>query len=237
MGLFNKIIKSVSKPYINNDNGKLGESKVNKELNFNDVNTEHRQINNLIIVDESGNSHQIDHIVIRKNGIFCIETKKYSGKIYERKNQDKWVQYLNNGVKYSFYNPLKQNNSHAHYLSYALDRKYKINSIVVMVNNNADNIECENVINLKDLNIYLNEYNDGINYTIEQINEIYEKLEDINNNQISNREHINNIHKMKSDIKQRICPRCNGNLVERSGKYGLFYGCSNYPKCKFTMKK
>lgn len=32
------------------------------------------------------------------------------------------------------------------------------------------------------------------------------------------------------------CPRCGGNLVERSGKYGKFVGCSNYPKCRFTKQ-
>lgn len=30
------------------------------------------------------------------------------------------------------------------------------------------------------------------------------------------------------------CPRCSGDLVKRSGKYGEFMGCSNYPKCKYT---
>lgn len=30
------------------------------------------------------------------------------------------------------------------------------------------------------------------------------------------------------------CPQCGGNLLERSGKYGPFFGCTNYPKCKFT---
>lgn len=33
-----------------------------------------------------------------------------------------------------------------------------------------------------------------------------------------------------------ICPKCNGNLVERNGKYGNFVGCSNYPKCKYIKK-
>jgi len=32
------------------------------------------------------------------------------------------------------------------------------------------------------------------------------------------------------------CPRCGGNLVVRSGRFGDFIGCSNYPKCKFTKK-
>lgn len=32
-----------------------------------------------------------------------------------------------------------------------------------------------------------------------------------------------------SKIASGICPRCGGNLVRRNGKYGSFYGCSNYP--------
>lgn len=30
------------------------------------------------------------------------------------------------------------------------------------------------------------------------------------------------------------CPRCGGELVKRSGRYGPFYGCSNYPRCRYT---
>lgn len=32
------------------------------------------------------------------------------------------------------------------------------------------------------------------------------------------------------------CPRCRSKLVKRVGKYGSFYGCTNYPKCKYTKK-
>lgn len=34
--------------------------------------------------------------------------------------------------------------------------------------------------------------------------------------------------------KNNICPKCGGALIEREGKFGKFYGCSNYPKCDFT---
>lgn len=33
-----------------------------------------------------------------------------------------------------------------------------------------------------------------------------------------------------------LCPDCGGRLVLRGGKYGKFYGCSNFPKCKFSKK-
>jgi DNA topoisomerase-1 len=35
----------------------------------------------------------------------------------------------------------------------------------------------------------------------------------------------------KTDEK---CPQCNHNLVFRYSRYGKFYACSNFPKCKFT---
>jgi ribonuclease HI len=36
---------------------------------------------------------------------------------------------------------------------------------------------------------------------------------------------------------QRInCPKCEGYLIERKGPFSRFYGCSNYPKCRFTKK-
>ncbi|MGG1553285.1 topoisomerase DNA-binding C4 zinc finger domain-containing protein [Paenibacillus ferrarius] len=40
----------------------------------------------------------------------------------------------------------------------------------------------------------------------------------------------------KSKIAKDECPKCGGNLVERSGKYGKFKGCGNYPKCRFVVK-
>lgn len=30
------------------------------------------------------------------------------------------------------------------------------------------------------------------------------------------------------------CPKCDSKLKYRVGKFGNFYGCSNYPQCKYT---
>lgn len=38
----------------------------------------------------------------------------------------------------------------------------------------------------------------------------------------------------KSD--KSICPKCGGKLREKSGQYGPFIGCSNYPGCRYTRK-
>ena len=37
-----------------------------------------------------------------------------------------------------------------------------------------------------------------------------------------------------SDENGKLCPRCRGVLVQRSGKFGAFYGCSNFPECRYT---
>lgn len=237
MGLLKTIVKSVAKPVINNYKGKVGESKVISKLNpliFGKV--EHRQINNLILVDDNGKSHQIDHIEIRQNGIFCIETKNYIGWIFGSENQDKWTQTLYTGEKHQFINPLKQNNSHIYHIHKVLKNKYKINSVVVMVQNNADKINISNVVNLDELTDYLKNFNDGTYYSIEEMNIIYKKLL-IASSKITNKQHLKNIKNTQSELKLGICPRCGGRLVERKGKYGVFMGCSNYPKCTFILNK
>ena len=37
-----------------------------------------------------------------------------------------------------------------------------------------------------------------------------------------------------SNNKTVLCPKCNKPMVLRHGKYGLFYGCSDYPHCRGT---
>ncbi len=228
------IIKELFKPIINKYKGKVGEKKVERKLNPLIMGkTNHRQINNLIIVDESGNSHQIDHIEIRKNGIFCIETKNYIGGIYGSVSQKNWTQTLYNGQKNYFLNPIKQNNSHIYHLKKIIGNKYHIHSIIVMVQNNADKINIPYVINLDELRSYLDKFNDGTKLSDAEMDELYHKILQANS-RISDKEHIRNIKNIQHNLQKGVCPRCGGKLVERSGKYGTFFGCSNYPKCKFT---
>lgn len=235
MGIIKKIIKNVFRDEINNYKGKRGEKMVERKLNPFISFSYGITLPDYIFLDEKNNSHQIDHIEIRKNGIFVIEVKNYIGAIYGEYNSLKWRQVLNNQVNY-FYNPIKQNNSHIYHLSKLLNNKYKINSIIVFANNNADNIDVDNVINLEDLKWYISSFNNGVIFSKEVINEIYDSLVD-KEAVINNKEHIANINKLQASIKEGICPRCGARLIKRSGKHGIFYGCSNYPKCSFKTKK
>jgi ribosomal protein L37AE/L43A len=46
----------------------------------------------------------------------------------------------------------------------------------------------------------------------------------------------------RSEIRRQLeelrplCPECQTPMVERSGRYGDFWGCPRYPKCKGTRK-
>lgn len=40
----------------------------------------------------------------------------------------------------------------------------------------------------------------------------------------------------KDFVDDMICPKCGTKLVKRSGKYGDFIGCSNYPHCRYKRK-
>ena len=53
-------------------------------------------------MDNYGNTHQIDHVEIRENGIFYIETKNYSGLIFGGSNQTFWTQCLINIQKIKY---------------------------------------------------------------------------------------------------------------------------------------
>ena len=48
---------------------------------------------------------------------------------------------------------------------------------------------------------------------------------------------FDNMEKKKEEETGEMCPLCGNLLVVRSGKYGKFVACSNYPNCKYVKKK
>lgn len=45
------------------------------------------------------------------------------------------------------------------------------------------------------------------------------------------------MEKNKPEQTGEVCPNCNSPLVVRTGKYGKFVACSNYPTCKYIKKE
>ena len=48
---------------------------------------------------------------------------------------------------------------------------------------------------------------------------------------------FDNMEKKELEKTGETCPECGGDLVVRTGKYGKFVSCSNYPKCKYIKKE
>lgn len=183
-----------------------------------------------------GKATQIDHILVNKNGVFVIETKNYSGQIYGNKNQQQWLQIMAYGhTRNYFYNPVKQNNSHIYKLSKILPKNIKLISLVVFIKANIDNVDADNVYKINELKEVLNTET-NVNLTAQQINYVANILKRNENNLITNEEIVEDINKLLDDLDNDICPRCGGSLVLREGRFGKFYGCSNYPKCDFKKK-
>lgn len=218
--------------------GKIGELDVSHELNKLPSN-QYSIINNVMLYDENGRSHQIDHIIFSKFGIFVIETKNFEGLIKGNTYDKQWVQILGK-TKNSFYNPIHQNYGHIKVLEERLNiKENKFISIVCFSDKAKLNITGNgNVINTRNLvSKIIKEYTETI--IQEDINDLIKKVETLQDKSLNrNFNHVNNIKKSlnKNPSEDKICPKCGGKLVERKGKYGDFLGCSNYPKCKYTWK-
>lgn len=194
-------------------------------------------INNFLIELENGKTSQTDHVLINQNGVFVIETKNYSGRIYGNDFNKEWTQVLNYGkVKNKFYSPVKQNAVHVHYIKELLPIDTPVHSVVVFIKGNIGYINSAYVYDLWGLfNLVKSPSEDVLSFDqMTTINNIL--LQNNKSSEISNFEHVQNIKRTQEDISNNICPRCGGTLVRREGKNGYFWGCSNYPKCKFTKK-
>ena len=218
--------------------GKIGELDVSHELNKLPSN-QYSIINNVMLYDENGKSHQIDHIVFSKFGIFVIETKNFEGLIKGNTYDKQWIQILGKTKNY-FYNPVHQNYGHIKVLEEKLNiKENKFISIVCFSDKAKLNITGNgNVINTRNLvSKITNEYTETI--IQEDINDLIKEVKTLQDKSLNRSfNHVNNIKKSLNEktSDNRVCPKCGGKLVERKGKYGDFLGCSNYPRCRYTWK-
>lgn len=217
--------------------GALGEKLVaffiNKGKNKEDV-----LINDVIVPGEDGKTSQIDHILVSEKGVFVVETKNLSGRIYGKENELKWMQVLNYGkVKNSFYSPLRQNQTHIYRLTNIIGQEIAMTNWVVFVQGNTDYIEAPVHGPYGLYRLLKKAPNTAL--SAEQVKTIADKIKVYKDKPIqTTHEHIQEIKTTQEQIAENICPRCGGKLVLRHSKDGrAFYGCSNYPKCKFTKKR
>lgn len=218
--------------------GVLGERKVAKTLKSLPE-TEYRVLNNVMLTTSNGTT-QIDHVVVSVYGIFVIETKNYKGWIRGNEYSDTWTQNIY-GHKYRLNNPLHQNYGHVKALQQLLEIPEELFiSIVAFSTKVTIKVKTkQNLIYFSGLKKTIKGYTEPC-IAVESLDALVAEIEAGNIDSKENRKaHIQNIHQKietkEELIEQGICPKCGGKLVERQGRYGAFLGCSNYPKCKFTV--
>lgn len=232
----------IYKLYLPKIKGAEGEYNVSRRLRK--LNKKKYKTFNDVYIKINGRSTQIDHLVISIYGIFVIETKNYKGWIHGSENSEYWTQSFYK-KKTKFRNPIKQNWAHIYFLKNVLSnfRQVKYHPIIVFAGTAKLKTIYSNIpVVYKHKLLKTIKQKSTPNLSIEQVEDIASQLNKfIINNKKEKKEHIKyvrkNIHERKKKIKSLICPNCGGELVVRKGKYGKFYGCSSFPKCKFSKNK
>lgn len=196
-------------------------------------------INDVVLFTERGTT-QIDHVVVSRYGVFAIETKNYKGDIYGDDNREQWTQIA--VTKNKFYNPVKQSIGHSYEIKKCLMEWPHLIVVPIVVFTDRANLAG---VHSKNHVVYEND----LIKTIQDYKTIYLSDADVKRvidllfvknvrDIVDDETHIQNVNEVKTEkiskIASGICPKCGGSLILRTGRYGSFYGCSNYPQCKFT---
>lgn len=224
-----------------NIKGAVGEAKVNARLRF--LGAEYISLHDVLIRNSKGTTSQIDQLVLSEYGIFVIETKHYKGWIFGNEKAENWMQVIFK-EKHAFRNPVKQNWSHIYALKNILaDFPQATYYPIVVFAGDATLKGIESSVPV----IYHHALNDTIRaastkkcLSADEVLQIKSLLESkAITEKGTKRQHVQNI---QQDITERqlkmenlICPKCDGELKLRNGRNGKFYGCANYPRCRFTM--
>lgn len=216
-----------------------------------DLECDDYQVFNDLLLRDGNYTTQIDHIILSRYGVFVIETKNVHGKVYGSGNAEFWKQYLPDlGYKrygttqeHQLRNPLWQNAGHIKSLRrLVFDNDIPIHGIVVFPYETDLYVTADQpVLKMWQVVPYIKQYRDKV-LSDDQLG-FYRRrlLEVISTTESDRQQHLNNVNRNKerrdAAVASGRCPRCGGSLVLRTGKYGQFYGCSNYPKCNFILSK
>lgn len=208
-------------------------------------------LHDVLINGDDGFTSQIDLILIGNKGAYVVEMKMFDdAKIYGDTQKTKW-NYYKHGRKYEIYSPLKQNQKHIKYLRDFLKGfgDIPLFSIITMVcddfkmsGENGENTIICNSLPAMERAIY--KIAEGKPEVLDDIKK-QEIFNYIKANQHAGKkarqDHKQRVIAYKENLeemeRQKICPYCKTEMVLRQGKNGEFYGCKNFPKCRYTLSK
>lgn len=235
--------------------GQAGELEVS--LIIGDTIPRRRYVFNDSLIKLGDQTSQIDHILVNRAGVFVIETKNYSGRIYGDVNSDDWVQISRKGHRHTFYNPIMQNESHVRIIRKIVGNDVKIFPFVVFVKSTPP-FSVRNLIHISQLKNKLIDTSVNINLSSDEIMEVASKINShISHSSVDRAKHLEDAKHFKAENKMRakqaqkasaqpltsqsnqssndsLCPRCHKKLVLRKKPYSEFWECSGAPHCSYT---
>lgn len=227
--------------------GARGERRVSSYLE--DLPCEDYAVYNDLLFRDRSYTTQVDHLVVSRYGIFVIETKNVHGKVYGSGNAEFWKQYLPDfGYKtfgitqeHQLRNPIWQNGGHIKALRrLVFGDDAPIVGIVLFPDDTDLFVTAEfPVLHMWEVVSYVATYQDTV-LSQEQVETYRERiLEAVSTSADDRKLHLENVCRNKerrdAAVTEGKCPLCGGNLVLRDGRYGQFYGCSNYPRCTYIL--
>lgn len=183
--------------------GKLGEAMVEFHV-WIGLNSKYQLINDATIKLQTGNTSQIDHLLLSPYGIFVIETKNYKGVIRGNAEDKTWKQVLGKNT-YELYNPIMQNETHVRVIKGVLqgmNAHPHIHNLVVFTTRSKHKRDWlgfgkklpENVCYGSAWLKYVKRFKKKV-FTNEQLDEIKERLESriMNKNILTDTRHVINV--------------------------------------------
>lgn len=198
-------------------------------------------LNNITLQTGHGTT-QIDHVIVSKYGIFVVEAKNMDGWIFGDAKSAQWTQSLY-GKKFRFQNPLHQNYRHTKALQEFLGvDESKLIPFVMFWG------ECEFKTSMPN-NVLMTGYTSYIkkHLTIQfSDTEVQQLVAALQSGQMpkgilqsfeTRARHLESLKERHGSTT--ICPKCSEPLVLRTVKSGpkagnRFFGCSTFPRCRYT---
>lgn len=225
-----------------------------------------KSLRNVYVPKGNGETSEIDLLYISPKGIFVFESKNYSGWIFGDERQMYWTASLPNGEKNRFYNPIKQNQTHLKWLRQLVGEQIPLYSIIVFSNRctlKKVTVESNDIAVIQREQVYATvrkiwDHHDDV-VPPGQVESLYERLKELTNvSDAAKAAHVERIRQqfkpsepqekqpenpLTTQAKDEVptCPKCGGRLMLRTAKTGShagqqFYGCSNFPRCRYTKQ-
>jgi len=200
-------------------------------------------------------SAQIDFIVVAPKCVYILECKNLFGDIEINRNGDfiRTFQYGNWKKKEGIYSPITQNERHLELIRQIISEKRGVlgklvvdsafskwyRSVVVLANPKTvlqDRYAPKTVKNQVIRGDGLIRYLKECEAQSKEVTSSEKNMKELAESFLQRHKSVRKDYTEKFREKEELCPQCGGVLVKRSGKYGEFYGCSNFPQCRYTRK-